>query len=332
MASLSSSPHAHSTSNRDYLFRALYLRRELLLLSTRDTAPAPTLGPETKGEGQTSASTSVDPSIHSLHEVLLLPPLYSIDDLSLLPSTDEGSAIDQDPMLRPEHAWGGLVHVRSVSSPWYRGCFAFYVYFPSRYPFEPPIIELAEPLRSHPLLQERRLQYPDQLSSAADVFTDTSSRAVQLDKAVAKASVAIRAAPGRRVSVPFEDVYATIDPMRVSVMTVLIRHMQRMFLPAEWPASWLTPSMEAGNAASHIDADGAVNRVLARRDVERRSVTEEVLLLKPFEQYVGTEVVEHFLNAWKRSESDAGGCMIDTSFSDDADWYTREVLPHLLHS
>ncbi|KAG5478109.1 hypothetical protein LSCM4_05509 [Leishmania orientalis] len=327
MASSSFSPHSHSTSTRDYLFRALYLRRELLLLSAHGTATARTLEAEDKDEGQPSVEKSVD--LTTLRDVLLLPPLYSLDGLSLAPPASEGRDFGADPMLTPDHAWNGLVHVRSTSSPWYRGCFAFYVYFPSRYPFEPPIIELAGPLQSHPLLQERCVQHTGQPSGAAVHLFGMPPRAAQFGGPIRSDPSAAHSAPVKRVFVPFEEVYAATDPMRVSVMMVLIRHMQLLFLPAQWPASWRLPTREADRVTHD---SGAVNRVLARQDVERRSVTQEVLLLKPFEQYVGTEVIEHFLGAWEASEGRASDDMTDTVIGDNADWYTREVLPHLLHS
>ncbi|KAI5688266.1 Ubiquitinconjugating enzyme [Leishmania braziliensis] len=321
MASPFPSSHEHSTTTRDYLFRTLYLRREMLLLATHGTASEITSTTKEKDEEQPSSATSVEPASSTRQDVLLLPPLYSLDGLSLTPSASDESAFGEDPMLKQDHAWNGLVRVRSSSSPWHRGCFAFYVYFPSRYPFEPPIIELAGPLRSHPLLQERCLQCLGQRSGAAGHPLGIPS----CDSAV----TTTRSAPARRVFVPFEEVYATIDPMRVSVMSVLIRHMHLIFHPAEWPVSWRPPSMEADPTAHD---SSTVNHVLARRDVERRSVTQEVLLLKPFEQYVGTEVMEHFLNVWEASEGDAGDDVTDTVTVDEADWYTREVLPHLLHS
>lgn len=305
-----------STSTRDYLFRALYLRREMLLLSTHGT-----------GADAADASAESSSSDGVLHDVLLLPPLYGLDGLAMAPASSDapanaGGAAGTDPMLTRDHAWNGLVHVRASASPWYRGCFAFYVYFPSRYPFEPPIIELAGPLRSHPLVQERRVQHLEQLSAAPENAADATSRLAPPSSSATNTSMAGRsaAAAGKRVFVPFEEVYAGVDPMRVSVMTVLLRHMQRVFLPSEW------------SALSRPAAALTVNRVLARRDVERRSVTQEVLLLKPFEQYVGTEVMQHFVGVWEESEAGACEDATDTVAGDGADWYTREVLPHLLHS
>ncbi|GET89068.1 hypothetical protein, conserved [Leishmania tarentolae] len=325
MASSSPSPCRHSTSTRDYLFRSLYLRREMLLLTTHSIVPALTPVAEGKYEGQPNVTNSAEPTASTLQDVLLLPPLYGLEGVSLIPSLSEEPTLALDPMLTLDHAWNGLVHVRSSSSPWYRGCFAFYVYFPSRYPFEPPIIELTGPLRSHPLVQERCLQHLHQLNGAADHLSGTSSFA-HGDCLARNASSVTPSEPAKRFFVPFEEVYSTMDPMRVSVMSALMRHMQLVFLPAEWPPSWRLSWSETNHES------GTVNLALARRDVERRSVTQEVLLLKPFEQYLGTEVMEHFLNVWKASEDGAGDDMKDAVTGDNADWYTREVLPHLLHS
>ncbi|KAK7197024.1 Ubiquitin-conjugating enzyme [Novymonas esmeraldas] len=323
MASLPSSPHCSSTSTRDYLFRALYIRREMALLATysRIAAPASAVADvdgSAPADDVAAAAPATEAATGTAHDVLLLPPLYGLDGLTLAPCSGD-AACAVDPMLMPDHAWSGLVHVRAASSPWYRGCFAFHAYFPSRYPFEPPIIELAAPLRSHPLVQERRVQHLGQLGSAADHRSDLSVRATTVSDSIANASTAASPVAARRVFVPFEDVYAAVDPMRVSVMAALLRHMQLFFQPAEWPDAWrATP------------ADAAVNRVLARRDVERCSVTQEVLLLRPFEQYVGTEVMEHFLDLWHAG--DGSDDTVDTIAGEAADWYTREVLPHLLHS
>lgn len=312
-----------ATTTRDYLFRALYLRREMLIVAAENASDS--------GEASSNKDVAVpEPSAASvsaisLRDALLLPPLYGVEGLSSPPPSSYAT-IAGDPMLTLDHAWKGLVHIRGPSSPWYRGCFSFYVYFPSRYPFEPPIIELTGPLRSHPLVQERRVVQLDHLANATDPPSEVSSSHVEpLSSAVTHASTTASAV-GRRVFVPFEDVYAALDPMKTSVMAALLRHVLRLFYPQEW-----TPAMEASIAQGSGQA-AAVNRVLARRDVERRSVTQEVALGRPFEQYVHADVMEHFLQLW---DTVAGGGASDVSATvagSGADWYTREVLPHLLHS
>jgi hypothetical protein len=328
-----SPPVAHgmsATSTRDYLYRALYLRRELLILNMQNSSygseafsnQSVATATTTKTAEPTAASGS---PVISLRDILLLPPLYGVDGLTAPPSGSDATTAN-DPMLTLDHAWRGLVHVRGHASPWYRGCFSFYAYFPSRYPFEPPIIEFTGPLRSHPLVQERRVQQLDQLSSAVDVPSDVSSRVAPQSSAATVASTTTSAV-GRRAFVPFDEVYAGLDPMRVSVMAALLQHVLRIFYPTEW-----TPAMEATALSRKAGQGVSVNRVLARRDVERRSVTQEVMLTRPFEQYVGADVMEHFLQLWDTTGANAAGDITGTVEGGGADWYTREVLPHLLHS
>ncbi|KEG13705.1 hypothetical protein DQ04_00831020 [Trypanosoma grayi] len=81
---------------------------------------------------------------------------------------------------------------------------------------------------------------------------------------------------GRKCVIPFDDVYVGLDPMRVSVMARLLHHVRAMFYPTDWPA--VVP----------------VNRALARYDVERRSVTQEVVLGKPYVDYLSREAVAFF--------------------------------------
>lgn len=325
--SSAASPQGGSTTTRDYLYRALYLRREALILSTQhhhgSTGSSGNAAPTTAATASTGAS-SID-----LNDILLLPPLYGVEGLAVAPHGHDGTPPCTDPMLTLDHAWRGLVHVRGAASPWYRGCFAFYVYFPSRYPFEPPIIELAGPLRSHPLVQERRVLHLDHLSSSngADPYSEASSRVAPQSSVV---SVNASANVGRRAFLPFEATYAAVDPMRVSVMAVLLQHVLRMFYPVEWPPAW--EAAAASRGAGQAAAMASVNRVLARRDVERRSVTQEVVLGRPYEQYVGADVMEHFLELWDAVGRSEAADVTETVEGSGADWYTREVLPHLLHT
>ncbi|KPA79335.1 hypothetical protein ABB37_05785 [Leptomonas pyrrhocoris] len=316
-----------STSTRDYLYRALYLRRELLILATQRSSNDADPSKSATGAEPPSAS---DSSTLNLNDILLLPPLYGVEGLTA-PPVDGGSTPSDDPMLTIDHAWRGLVHIRGPSSPWYRGCFAFHAYFPSRYPFEPPIVEFTTPLRSHPLVQERRALPQDHVT-AADLPSEFPSRVAPQSSAVTNTSTAHSSSiAGRCAAIPFEDVYAAVDPMRVSVMAVLLQHVLRFFYPAEWTAAMEAAATSAA-AARGTGQSAAVNRVVARRDVERRSVTQEVALGRPFEQYVGDDVAQHFLQLWDTAGAAGAVDATGTMESNDADWYTREVLPHLLHS
>ncbi|KPI84459.1 hypothetical protein ABL78_6488 [Leptomonas seymouri] len=322
MASTTAPPTAldEPTFTRDYLYRALYLRRELLIVTTHNS------NNEALFSKPASGSSSASP-----RDILLLPPLYGANGLTTPPVGSDGTS--GDPMLVPDHAWRGIVHIRAPSSPWYRGCFTFYVYFPSRYPFEPPIIELTGPLRSHPLVQERRVLHLDGLASAgaaAGLPSEAATGVTPQGGAVANSSVALSVL-GQRFFIPFEEVYAAVDPMRVSVMAVLLQHILRFFYPSEWTAAMEAAAMNAA-AARGIGQSTAVNLGQARRDVERRSVTQEVVLGRPFEQYLGTDVMEHFVQLWGTADPAGVGDVSTTVEGNSADWYSREVLPHLMHS
>ncbi|CCW62646.1 unnamed protein product [Phytomonas sp. EM1] len=277
---MQASAELHSFNKQDILFRVLYLRREFQLLSTIAAQHGPTWAADsgastpvarshtTPEKENTQTGNPGDPLLPStrvetfheivreLRDVILLPPA---------PSTAEtGSPDDLHDWQDSEGDWQGLVCVRSPSSPWYQGYFNFIVHFPPRYPFETPTIHLTRPLRSHPLLLNR-------------------------------------------VEIPFEEVYCGIDPMRVSVMARLLQHVRRFFTPAEWPTEWRQG--ETASAASTTDEGvdlfasqtledeaARINRVLARQDVERCSILQEIILSKPYAHFLGTNVKEHFLS------------------------------------
>ncbi|ESL10663.1 hypothetical protein TRSC58_01600 [Trypanosoma rangeli SC58] len=83
---------------------------------------------------------------------------------------------------------------------------------------------------------------------------------------------------GSKCIVPFDDIYLVLDPMRVSVMARLLHHVRSIFYPSEWTTT------------------APVNKALARHDAERRSVTQEVVLGKPYVDYLSREAVSFFSN------------------------------------
>ncbi|RNF22008.1 acid--amino-acid ligase [Trypanosoma conorhini] len=121
---------------------------------------------------------------------------------------------------------------------------------------------------------------------------------------------------GRRCVVPFDDIYVALDPMRVSVMARLLHHVRSIFFPSDWAAT-TTPAPP-------------VNKALARHDVERRSVTQEVVLGKPYVDYLSREAVAFFSNPDHFKHGDA---RMDASGAEEAWekafslWLGRSWLP-----
>ncbi|KAH9597130.1 Ubiquitin-conjugating enzyme E2 [Trypanosoma melophagium] len=118
---------------------------------------------------------------------------------------------------------------------------------------------------------------------------------------------------GGRSVVPFDNVYIGLDPMRVSVMARLLHHVRSLFYPAEWPA------------VVHV------NKALARYDVERRSATQEVVLGKPYVDYLSREAIAFFTNSdyLESSETcvDASGCPEEEWEKRFSLWLGRTWLP-----
>ncbi|ORC88863.1 uncharacterized protein TM35_000152940 [Trypanosoma theileri] len=211
----------------------------------------------------------------TLHRTLYLRREYALvtkcgefEDILLVPPRDDCDEYQQN-------WWCGLLNVTRFPSPWYRGVFTFRVYFPSKYPFESPVVCMELPLKSHPLLLED--------------------------------------SEGRKCVVPFDDIYIGLDPMRVSVMARLLHHVRSLFYPSEWPA------------VVHV------NKALARYDVERRSATQEVVLGKPYVEYLSREAIAFFTDSdsFERSETcmDASGCRDEQWEKRFSLWLGRTWLP-----
>ncbi|EAN92153.1 hypothetical protein C3747_11g47 [Trypanosoma cruzi] len=104
------------------------------------------------------------------------------------------------------------------------------------------------------------------------------SPSVRMEKDFKSHPLLLEDSEGKRCVLPFDEIYLGLDPMRVSVMARLLHHVRSMFYPSEWPTAVL------------------VNKALARYDVERRSVTQEVVLGKPYVEYLSREAVAFFSN------------------------------------
>lgn len=265
-------------------------------------------------------------------------------------------------MLATEQGWPGMIFVQHLPSPWYHGCFAFTVYFPSRYPFECPLIKLAAPLPSHPLVQQCRVRHLSELAATRG-SVDEGDRENEASQVLQGTAAGGAPQPPKSTFIPFESVYCTVDPMRVSVMARVLQHIKQLFYPCEWPLPWLQQVSVRGGAAKAsatapsasspttlLDSNLLVNRVLARRDVERRSVTQEVVLGKPYVEYLGSDVMRCFLHLWEQHTLPSSSGVVraaatgtdkrkrDTKQSPAAqkdddlewtEWYGRVALPRL---
>lgn len=339
------------SSRTDYLYRAMYLRREFALLSVMSSMTAPPDSPAASPvPGMPTAprtdNTTLDAKalFMDLTDVVLLPPdTEGSTTLTADRATAVGAAgregigwgrVEGDPMVAAAHAWSGLVYVRHRASPWYGGCFAFSVCFPSKYPFEAPIAEFAEPL-AHPLLVTPR---------------HASFGLAQRSRDYRGANIVL-AGPRLRTGIPFEDIYCMLDPTKVSVMVRLVQHVKQLFFPTTWPQAWLSSKL----FLSH--ADDRVHRQQARRDVAGRSVSQEVVMGNPFVECLARDVATHFRAVAARStredtaeaedsESEDGDAvaaavkttkrLTDAALRAEADamdyseWYARSLLPQIL--
>lgn len=307
------------TSKRDGLFRTLYLRREYGQLAARSRLMAVESADADPDGG---AGTNDPLELGSLRDVLLLPPpgIAAATSGALgfpgavaslkSPAQLQGQQQRQLEVLQGQ-CWRGLIYVRHRDSPWYGAVFAFLVHFPERYPFEGPVLLLEHPLRSHPLLSR-----PGMVRDGA-----SSPPAVLSTPALANLGVVV----------PFlHEVYCSVDPMRVSVMALVLRHLKQFFYPTAWPAWWgrgSPTSVRSGGDVSSAQGGGTyspklspppplpsgapqllmqpsvaaahprVNRMLARRDVKKYGLLHrgDVVLGRPYVDLVADDVTQQLL-------------------------------------
>lgn len=245
-------------------------------------------------------------------EVLLLPPYYaSAAAIERAVEVSEGN--DEIPATKVSSCfsspgWSGFLTVRDPSSPWRGGCFAFTIYFPDRYPFESPVIEMSGRWASHPFIVEEALNEEHGPPCAGDATS--------------------------RYVVPFDSLYAATDAMRVSVMARALQHLHAVFSPQCWTPAFLQRVRTRGLAFESREAVlSQVDRAKAHRDVERCSVTQEVLLGKPYVDYLHNDVTRTFLLEWVRLTQGGKGEAVDLKAREASSWvtwYGREFLPQVL--
>lgn len=227
--------------------------------------------------------------------------------------------------------WHGLVNVTDTRSPWYGGCFAFTVFFPDRYPFDPPIIEMVGRWLSHPFLSSRPYMYHQQDNHTKTPVDPSVTESDADDDDETKKNIG-------PLFIPFDTIHTKIDSMRFSVMSQVLQHVYDVFSPEQWSSSFLR-KMSNGKYTDADDVLANINHSLAHRDVEHCSLTQEVVLGKPYVDYLNTAVFHQFItqlnnccaaNTTQLAERDSQ----DYEGTHDAQqndkwitWYGRDFLP-----
>lgn len=125
--------------------------------------------------------------------------------------------------------------------------------------------------------------------------------------------------------IPFEAEYTSSDPMKVSIMMRLLKFMRRLFVPQEWKR---TVRDERTGQAIEVADGAAVDTRFSQQDVELRSVAQEVILSKPYVEYLTIDAKEWLLRTYSER---ACGETTGTTDSDVAhafsSWLTRTFLP-----
>jgi hypothetical protein len=121
---------------------------------------------------------------------------------------------------------------------------------------------------------------------------------------------------GRRV--PFEAEYVATDAMHVSVMLRLLKFIRRLFLPQEWKRT----ARDGKGEVKEISAP-PIDYRLCQQDVELRSVAQEVILSKPYVEYLTVEVKEWVLRSHRVGEGNPD----EKQESQFSAWLTRSFLP-----
>lgn len=325
------SPKAFSASvevsqRHDELHRALYIRRECAVITACRTAPP----------GEAGASRVPD-------DVLLLPPHYSSSaaisrvmratcrgggggerDGSPSSFEVEGLGLEESPSSGcaarcTDAGWSGLIAVTDAASPWRGGWFPFTVFLPDRYPFECPVIEMCGRWSSHPFIVPLEINSPPGQQQGEELPSSRRGSSV--------------GGPSR-YGIPFEHADLSSNPLRVSVLARAMQHIHAVFSPSCWTPAFL--QMVGSTFQSSAEALRGIDRARVQRDVERCSVTQEVLLGKPYVDYLHTSVTKYFVDyasqhgaavpaAQREGEGEEGA-----RHRDWVTWYGREFLPHVL--
>lgn len=393
------------------LFRALYLRREYAIISRVEEiktrfAPNSFL---TCSECE-SSTAEISDSIPS-SEVILLPP-YDTSGKAISRLYMEGEQEENVSALRgdtgePESlvssaglsssftssihrflcsqgsqpqvavsnpGWHGLVSVTDQRSPWCGGLFAFTVFFPDRYPFDAPIIQMVGHWSSHPFFHSKPYVYHQtehhissssgrtnavgkkKISVGKTETTDQQETQVDISNTLLAAvkSSSDQTIPSKSPGVtlfdeedndeinvnsfpqfiPFDTTHIKIDSMRFSVMSQVLKHVYDVFSPERWSFPFLQ-RVSGGRYTTAEDVLADINHTLAHRDLERCSLTQEVILGKPYVDYLNSAVFHQFLTQINNSPIKTT-CHKEPNVEDDnivnqkdkwIMWYGREFLP-----
>ncbi|EPY28337.1 hypothetical protein AGDE_10432 [Angomonas deanei] len=143
----------------------------------------------------------------STHDALYFS-FYLRRELSILSEGEDTRETPEEVILIPScdtsvdlHNWKCTVRVVNTESPWRGAVFVVDITLPSNYPFAPPLVELAHPLMSHPLIKKK--------NHDPDDHTHT---------------------------IPFDVYYMqSVDPLRVSVLGSLKWYLGAFFsAPSAW--------------------------------------------------------------------------------------------------
>lgn len=293
----------------DRLFRSLYLRREYTMIHRCR-----------EKEGENGVPEGV---------VIVPPPFSSVDYLakefgirvqqtdlsatasprgSLISFPAQAAALESE-FSRPQAElstleWSGWVYVVDTNSPWVNGCFPFTVHFPDKYPFEPPLLQMIHNFSSHPLMKKcrRNSRVSPEGHQETSHFPD----------------------PELRSALPFDAIYATIDPLHSSVMAQIFLFVNAIFLPDCWTPKFLS-LISDGEFALRDDVLHVVDREAAQRDVERCSILRNVSLGKSYVDYLCHSAAPQFLEVFKNKEKGE-----DARMAEWVTWCGREAIPTIL--
>eukprot|EP00796_Vickermania_ingenoplastis_P003880 gene3880-2752_t len=274
--------------------------------------------------GETTQQGASD-SLHPLDGSTTKPPIPG-------PSPSRGG--DGALALSACPPWMGLVVVTDPTSPWCGGCFSFSVTFPSRYPFDCPQIELPGSWTSHPLLvpvggggtvrpHDAEMSAPH----AGDEANGSSPAPRRPPAAAAKANSGgqFTMSGSRHIwRIPFDRVYTATDPLRVSVMARLLQHVYAVFSPQQWTPEFLQLAGAADTTREVLL--GQVDRAEAQEDVRNYSITHDILLGKPYVEYLAADVLKELLEIGVTSKGDSGTRAVQ-DIPQWSSWYGREFLP-----
>lgn len=132
--------------------------------------------------------------------------------------------------------------------------------------------------------------------------------------------------------VPFDNEYMMCDPMRVSIMLVLLRYIRRLFAANE------VVQTDFDENGLPLRTKTTVDRRRSLLDVEKRSITQEVMLATPYVQYLTTETKDWIITEFAKHDErisavanadDLTKSAATTTSQRFAAWLTTTFLPRL---